>query len=163
MFRMSATPATTQLDRLGVTYQLHHYEVNINDELTMTYGEAVAKEIGVDAERVFKTLVVTVDGDLVAGIVPVSGKLDLKALAKAIGGKKASMADTAQAERATGYVVGGISPFGQKKRLRTVADQTLTDFETVYVSAGRRGLQVSVSPTDLVRSLEATVADIAGP
>ncbi|MDH5422465.1 MAG: Cys-tRNA(Pro) deacylase [Acidimicrobiia bacterium] len=160
---MSATPATTQLDRLGVTYRLHHYDVSINDELTITYGEAVAKEIGVDAERVFKTLVATVDGDLVAGIVPVTRKLNLKALAKATGGKKASMADPAQAERATGYVVGGISPFGQKKRLRTVADQTVTHFETVYVSAGRRGLQVSLSPTDLVRSLEATVADIAGP
>ena len=163
MLDMSATPATTQLDRLGVTYQLHHYEVNINDELTMTYGEAVAREIGVAAERVFKTLVATVDDDLIAGIVPVSGKLNLKALAKAIGGKKAAMADPAQAERATGYVVGGISPFGQKKRLRTVADQTLTHFETVYVSAGRRGLQVSLSPADLVRALDATVADIAGP
>lgn len=163
MFRMSATPATTQLDRLGVPYELHHYEVNVTDELTVTYGEAVAREIGVTAVRVFKTLVAAVDGDLVTAIVPVSGKLNLKALAKAIGGKKASMADPAQAERATGYVIGGISPFGQKKRLRTVADHTLTDFDTVFVSAGRRGLQVSLSPADLVRSLDATVAEIAGP
>ncbi len=163
MLRMSATPATTQLDRLGVAYELHHYEVNVTDELTVTYGEAVAREIGVPAERVFKTLVAAVDGDLVTGIVPVSGTLNLKALAKAIGAKKASMAEPAQAERATGYVVGGISPFGQKKRLRTVADRTIIDFETVYVSAGRRGLQVSLSPADLVRSLDAIVADLAGP
>ncbi len=163
MLDMSATPATTQLDRLRVAYQLHHYEVNVTDELTVTYGEAVAREIGVPAERVFKTLVAAVDGDLITAIVPVSGKLNLKALAKAIGGKKSSMANPAQAERATGYVVGGISPFGQKKRLRTVADHTLTNFDTVYVSAGRRGLQVSLSPADLVRSLDATVAEIAGP
>ena len=163
MFRMSATPATTQLDRLGVPYELHDYEVNVTDELTVTYGEAVAREIGVTADRVFKTLVAAVDGDLVTGIVPVAGKLNLKRLAKAIGGKKASMAEPAQAERATGYVVGGISPFGQKKRLRTVADHTITDFDTVYVSAGRRGLQVSLSPADLLRSLDAIVADIAGP
>lgn len=162
MLRMSATPATTQLDRLGVAYELHHYEVNVTDELTATYGEAVASEIGVPPAQVFKTLVASVDGNLVTGIVPVSGKLNLKALAKAIGGKKAAMAEPAQAERATGYVVGGISPFGQKKRLRTVADHTITDFDTVYVSAGRRGLQVSLSPADLVRSLDATVADITG-
>ena len=163
MFRMSATPATTQLDRLGVPYELHHYEVNVTDELAITYGEAVAREIGVTADRVFKTLVAAVDGDLVTGIVPVSGTLNLKALAKSLGGKKASMAVPAQAERATGYVVGGISPFGQKRRLRTVADHTITDFDTVYVSAGRRGLQVSLSPADLMRSLDAIVADIANP
>lgn len=163
MSGMSATPATTQLDRLGVVYELHHYEVNVNDDLAVTYGEAVAREIGVPPERVFKTLVAAIDGTLVTGIVPVSGSLNLKALAKATGGKKSSMAEPAEAERATGYIVGGISPFGQKRRHRTVADLTIMDFETVYVSAGRRGLQVSMAPTDLVRSLDAVVADIANP
>ncbi len=160
---MSATPATTQLDRLKVAYQLHHYEVSVGDDLDRSYGEAVADEIGVPPETVFKTLVASVDSELVVAIVPVSGSLSLKGLARALGGKKAVMAEASEAERATGYVVGGISPFGQKKRLPMAVDETVTDLPAVYVSAGRRGLQVSLAPADLVRSLGAIVADIAGP
>lgn len=158
---MSATPATTQLDRLNVAYQLHHYEVHVDDDLDRSYGEAVADEIGVRHGAVFKTLVASVDGELVVAIVPVSGNLSLKGLARALGGKKAAMAEASAAERATGYVVGGISPFGQKKRLPMAIDVTVTDLATVYVSAGRRGLQVSLAPADLVSSLGAIVADIA--
>lgn len=160
---MSASPATTQLDRLNVAYQLHHYEVSVGDDLDRSYGEVVADEMGVPPERVFKTLVASVDGELVVAIVPVSGSLSLKGLARALGGKKAVMADVSDAERATGYVVGGISPFGQKKRLPMAVDETVMDLPSVYVSAGRRGLQVSLAPADLVRSLGAIVADIAGP
>jgi Cys-tRNA(Pro)/Cys-tRNA(Cys) deacylase len=160
---MSSTPATTELDRLAVAYQLHQYEVHVGDDLDRSYGEAVANEIGVSPDTVFKTLVASVDGKLAVGIVPVSGTLNLKALAKAVGGKKAAMADPADAERATGYVVGGISPFGQKKRLATVVDATIADLEVVYVSAGRRGLQVSLTPDSLIGVLDAIVADIAGP
>lgn len=160
---MSSTPATTELDRLGVAYQLHHYEVHVGDDLAISYGEAVANEIGVNPNTVFKTLVASVDTKLVVGIVPVSGSLNLKALAKAVDGKKAAMADPADAERATGYVVGGISPFGQKKRLVTVVDTSITDLDDVYVSAGKRGLQVSLAPSALIGVLDALVADIAGP
>lgn len=160
---MSSTPATTELDRLGVPYQLHHYEVHVGDDQVRSYGEAVANEIGVSPDTVFKTLVASVDGKLTVGVVPVSGTLNLKALAKAVSGKKAAMADPAAAERATGYVVGGISPFGQKRRLVTVIDATVTDLDVVYVSAGRRGLQVSLAPDSIIGALDAIVADIAGP
>ena len=111
----------------------------------------------------FKTLLATVDGRLVVAVVPVSGSLDLKALATAVGGKRAEMAEPAQAERVTGYVVGGISPLGQRKALPTVVDATAAGFEQVLVSAGRRGLDVSLAPSDLVRLTAATVAPIGRP
>jgi Cys-tRNA(Pro)/Cys-tRNA(Cys) deacylase len=111
--------------------------------------------------RLFKTLVVSVDGRLAVGVVPVAGSLDLKAIAAALGGKKAAMAEPAAAERATGYVTGGISPLGHRSRLPVVVDASARDWDTVYVSAGRRGLQVSLAPDDLVRVANATVAPIA--
>ncbi len=110
----------------------------------------------------FKTLIATVDGRLSVGIVPVSGSLDLKALAVALGGKRGAMAEPAAAERATGYVTGGISPFGQRTRLPIVVDASVRNWPTVFVSGGRRGLQVEISPDDLARLTGATVADIAG-
>jgi Cys-tRNA(Pro)/Cys-tRNA(Cys) deacylase len=112
---------------------------------------------------VLKTLVADVDGALTVGVVPVSAQLDLKALATAVGGKKAAMADAAAAERATGYVVGGISPLGQRKRLRVVIDSTALEFPTVYCSGGRRGLEIELAPGDLVRAASATVAPISRP
>lgn len=109
----------------------------------------------------FKTLLADVDGRLVVGIVPVTGKLDLKALAAAVGGKRAAMADPAVAERRTGYIVGGISPIGQKTAHPTVLDETAELWDTVFVSGGRRGLDLELAPADLIRATSAVVADIA--
>jgi Cys-tRNA(Pro)/Cys-tRNA(Cys) deacylase len=154
------TPAAVALTRAGVTFSEHAYE---HDPGAASYGlEAVAR-LGLDPAQVFKTLCVSVDGRLVVGVVPVAGQLDLKAVAAAVGGKRATMADPADAERATGYVVGGISPVGQKRRHPTVVDASAMDFETVYVSGGRRGLDLGVSPADLVRVTGATVAAIGRP
>ncbi|HZN75793.1 MAG TPA: Cys-tRNA(Pro) deacylase [Micromonosporaceae bacterium] len=154
-----ATPATALLTRQKVAHRLHPYQV----EVTATnYGADVAAALGVDGARVFKTLVAEVDGDLVVAVVPVTGDLDLKALAAARDGKRAALADRTLAERTTGYVRGGISPLGQRKPLPTVIDSSAQEFETVFVSAGRRGLQVELAPTDLVRLTAATVAPIAG-
>jgi Cys-tRNA(Pro)/Cys-tRNA(Cys) deacylase len=125
------------------------------------FGREAAEALGVEADRVFKTLLADVDGRLVVGIVPVTGKLDLKALAAAVGGKKAVMADPAVAERRTGYVVGGISPIGQKTVHPTVLDETAELWDTVFVSGGRRGLDLELAPADLVRATSALVADIA--
>ena len=126
-----------------------------------SYGLEAAAALGVDPRRVFKTLVASVDGHPTVAIVPVSGGLDLKALADALGGRRAEMADPAAAERATGYVVGGISPLGQRRALPTVVDASVRDHPTILVSAGRRGLQVELDPGDLVRMAAATVAPIA--
>ena len=125
------------------------------------FGREAAEALGVDAERVFKTLLADVDGRLVVGIVPVTGKLDLKALAAAVDGKKAVMADPALAERRTGYVVGGISPIGQKTVHPTVLDETAELWDTVFVSGGRRGFDLELTPADLVRATTAVIADIA--
>ena len=130
-------------------------------ERGLSYGQEAALALGIEAERVFKTLLADVDGALTVAVVPVDGQLDLKALAAAVGGKKAAMADPAAAERATGYVVGGISPLGQKKRLATVVDASALDFESVLVSAGRRGVDVELAPADLVRLTSARTAPIA--
>lgn len=127
------------------------------------YGQEASDALGVPPERVFKTLVARVDGALTVGVVPVAAQLDLKALAAAVGGKKATLADAAAAERATGYVVGGISPMGQRRRLPVVVDATALNFATVYCSAGRRGLEVELAPRDLVRLAGASLAPIAGP
>jgi len=143
----SGTPATLALDRAGIDYTLHPYE---HDRRATSYGEEAAGALGVDPARVFKTLLADLDGRLVVGVVPVSGRLDLKALARALGGSKAVMADVAAAERATGYVAGGISPVGQKRRHATVVDSTALDHSTVLVSAGRRGLDLAIAPADLV-------------
>jgi Cys-tRNA(Pro)/Cys-tRNA(Cys) deacylase len=125
------------------------------------FGREAADALGVEPDRVFKTLLADVDGRLVVGIVPVTGKLDLKALAAAVGGKKAVMADPAAAERRTGYIVGGISPIGQKTRHETVLDETAELWDTVFVSGGRRGLDLELTPADLIRATTAVVADIA--
>lgn len=152
------TPATAVLERQRVPHTLHSYQVAVD---TPDYGRAVAQALRVPPERVFKTLVAEADGNLTVAVVPVTGELGLKALAAAVGAKRANVADRAVAERTTGYVRGGISPLGQRKRLPTVIDQTANGFETIYVSAGRRGLQVALAPTDLVRLTAATLAPIA--
>ena len=126
-----------------------------------TYGEAVAAALGVEPERMLKTLLATVDGRLVCGVVPVAGTLDVKALAHAVGGRRGAMAEPAVAERSTGYVVGGISPLGQRTRLPTVVDGTAELWGTVVVSAGRRGLSVELAPADLVRLTGAVLADVS--
>ncbi len=151
------TPAIVALEAAGVTFAVQSFEVHDD----RNYGKAAAAALGVDEERVFKTLLAEVDGQPAVGIVPVSGQLSLKELAAALGGKKAEMMDPGVAQRLTGYVVGGISPFGQKRLLPTVIDETCVLFDTVFVSAGKRGMDVEVAPDDLVRLLEAVVAPIS--
>ena len=148
------TPATVALTRAGVDFTLHAYD---HDPRASSYGLEAAQALGLDPARVYKTLVASVDGGLAVAVVPVSGQLDLKALARALGGAKAVMAEQATAERATGYVVGGISPLGQKRSHPTVVDTTALEHPTVYVSAGRRGLDLEIAPADLVRVTGAVV------
>ena len=151
------TPATVALTRAGIAFTEHAYK---HDPAAASYGLEAASLLGLDPACVLKTLLASVDGRLVVAIVPVAGMLDLKAVAAAVGGKRASMADPAEAERATGYVVGGISPVGQKRPHPTVLDESATGFGTVYVSGGRRGLDLGLSPADLVRVTGATLAPI---
>jgi len=159
---MSGTPATAALIAAGIAFTEHAYP---HDPGAPNFGleaaEALALSTAIEPEQVFKTLLADVDGRLVVGIVPVTGKLDLKALAAAVGGKKALMADPAVAERRTGYVVGGISPIGQKVRHQTVLDESAELWDTVVVSGGRRGLDLEVAPADLIRVTGATLAPIA--
>ncbi|MDK1474101.1 Cys-tRNA(Pro) deacylase [Streptomyces sp. 549] len=158
--QQGGTPATVALSGADVDFQVHAYE---HDPASGSYGEEAAAALGVPAERVFKTLVADVDGTLTVAVVPVSGSLDLKALAAAVGGKRAAMADPALAERTTGYVRGGISPLGQRKRLATVVDTSAAGHTTVCVSAGRRGLEIELAPSDLVALTGARTAPIARP
>ncbi|MFF3836911.1 Cys-tRNA(Pro) deacylase [Streptomyces sp. NPDC001930] len=151
------TPATVALTAAGTPFTLHAYE---HDPASASYGEEAAEALGVSPDRVFKTLVADVDGELTVAVVPVAGQLDLKALASAVGGKRAAMADPAAAERTTGYVRGGISPLGQRKRLRTVLDASASDHASICISAGRRGLEVELSPADLAALTSAVVAPI---
>ncbi len=144
---VAGTPATTALTAAGIAFALHHYP---HDPRAESYGLEAVEALGVEAPRVFKTLLAELDGTLVVGVVPVAGTLDLKALARALGGRKAVMAQIAVAERATGYVAGGISPVGQKKRHRTVVDESCHEHATIFVSAGRRGLDLEMAPADLV-------------
>ena len=153
------TPATLLLAQQGVPHTVLTYV--LDGAADASYGEAVAAALGVEPERMLKTLLAEVDGRLVCGVVPVAGSLDLKALAGAVGGKRGVMADPAAAERSTGYVVGGISPLGQRTRLATVVDETAELYDTVVVSAGRRGLSVELAPADLVRLTGAVLGDIA--
>lgn len=155
---MSGTPATVALRAAGIPFTEHAYT---HDAANTNFGLEAASALGLDPDRVFKTLLADVDGRLVVGIVPVTGKLDLKRLAAAVGGKRATMADPAVAERRTGYVVGGISPIGQKTAHPTVIDETAELWDTVYVSGGRRGLDLELAPADLLRATNATLADIA--
>lgn len=152
------TPATTALAAAGVAFTVHEYD---HDPRSASYGEEAADAMGVAAGRVFKTLLADVDGSLVVGVVPVTGQLDLKALARAVGGRKAVMADPKVAERSTGYVVGGISPLGQRRPHPTVVDESAHSWPTLFVSAGRRGLEVELSPAELVRLTGAQVAAVA--
>ena len=159
---MSGTPATSALTAAGIAFTEHAYA---HDPGAPNFGleaaEALAAASAIEPERVFKTLVAEVDGRLVVGVVPVTGKLDLKALATAVGGKKAALADAALAERRTGYVVGGISPVGQKTSHPTVVDETAELWDTVFVSGGRRGLDLELAPADLVKMTGAVLAPIA--
>ena len=157
--KSAGTPATALLVRERVPHGLHPYEVDPDQP---HYGALVAQALGVAPEVLFKTLVTEVDGELTVAVVPVTGELDLKALAAAAGGKRATLADRGDAERVTGYVRGGISPLGQRRRLPTVVDASAAALPGMYVSAGRRGLQVSLAPEDLIRLTGATVAPIAG-
>jgi Cys-tRNA(Pro)/Cys-tRNA(Cys) deacylase len=152
------TPAVRDLEAAGVAFTVHEYE---RGESMRDFGTEAAQKLGLDPDQVFKTLLVTADGRQAVAVVPVSGKLSLKSVGKALGAKHVEMCDPAVAERITGYVRGGISPFGQKKRLPTVVDELATLFDVVYVSGGKRGLDIGVAPDDLVRHLDATVADIA--
>ncbi|MFC0628314.1 Cys-tRNA(Pro) deacylase [Kribbella deserti] len=154
----AGTPATVALTKAAVPFTVHAYE---HDPAAASYGLEAAAALGLEPARVFKTLLVEADGRLGVGIVPVDRQLDLKAIAAALGAKKAVMADPAAAERTTGYVVGGISPIGQKKALPTVLDETALGHEQVYVSGGRRGLDLGLAPTDLVTVTKARTAAIA--
>jgi Cys-tRNA(Pro)/Cys-tRNA(Cys) deacylase len=153
-----ATPAFVALHRANVSFASHTY---VHDPRAESFGMEAAQALGVEPGRVFKTLMAVVDDELCVGVVPVMGSLDLKALADALGGKRAQMADTAQAQRATGYVIGGISPIGQKKAHRTVLDRSAAQWPTIFVSGGRRGLEAEIAPDDLVRVTRAVVARIA--
>ncbi|HEV8568644.1 MAG TPA: Cys-tRNA(Pro) deacylase [Actinoplanes sp.] len=155
--KAAGTPATALLTAQNVAFELHPHDVSPD---APNYGALVAQALGVPPEAVFKTLIAEVDGALTVAVVPVTGDLDLKALATAAGGKRAALADRAAAERTSGYVRGGISPLGQRKRLPTVVDDSAQDLDRMYVSAGRRGLQVSLAPADLVRLTAAGVAPI---
>jgi len=151
------TPAIRRLEAAGVAFTVLEYE----HDTGAPYGAEAAERLGLEPEQVFKTLVVAADADLAVAIVPVAGQLSLKATARALGARRVELADPTAAQRATGYVLGGISPFGQRKRLPTVIDETSELYDVVYVSAGRRGLEVGVAPGDLIRLLDATVAAIA--
>lgn len=166
----SGTPATVALEKAGIAFTVHTYDHDpavVSRSLRRSrsdrlegYGLEAAEALGFDPAQVFKTLLADTDNETVVGIVPVTGSLDLKALAAAVGAKRATMADPAAAERLTGYVVGGISPLGQKRRSPTVVDKSALGHPTVFVSAGRRGLDLEIAPADLVRVLEATTGQI---
>ncbi|MEV7420353.1 Cys-tRNA(Pro) deacylase [Streptomyces sp. NPDC089919] len=156
----TGTPATVALTAAGTAFTVHAYE---HDPAAASYGEEAAQAMGVSPERVFKTLIAEADGALTVAVVPVAGSLDLKALAAAVGAKRAVMADPAAAERSSGYVRGGISPLGQRRRLPTVLDASASAHATICVSAGRRGLELELSPTDLATLTNALLAPIARP
>ena len=152
------TPAITDARRHNISHRIHEYP---HDSSSESYGHEAAEKLGISADRVFKTLVVHLDNnDLAVAVVPVSTSLSMKLMAKAAGAKKAAMADRAEVERSTGYVLGGVSPLGQKKRLQTIIDLTATDFDSIFVSAGRRGLEIELSPHDLKTLTGGTYADI---
>jgi Cys-tRNA(Pro)/Cys-tRNA(Cys) deacylase len=156
----NATPALTALARCGVVYQIHHVD---HDPRVTAFGLEAAEALGVAAERVLKTLVCSVNAQLVVAVVPVTGELVLKALASTLGAKSADLADSAIAERATGYVVGGISPIGQRRLLPTVVDQSAAKWDTVFISGGRRGLEIELTPADLLAVTNGRLAAIGRP
>lgn len=152
------TPATTALDRASIAYTTHPYK---HDARAESYGEEAAEQLGLDARQIFKTLIAAVDGALVCAVVPVAGRLDLKALAAAAGGRKAELAEPAKAQRATGYVLGGISPLGHRSKIPVIVDESALGLTTMFVSAGKRGLQLGLAPADLVLAAGASVSAIA--
>jgi Cys-tRNA(Pro)/Cys-tRNA(Cys) deacylase len=156
--RPPATPATRLLDSSRTPWIGHVYT---HDPRAASFGSEAADALGVDAARVFKTLLVEVDGEIVVAVIPVAHRLDLGAAARAVDGKRATMADPGVAERRTGYVVGGISPLGQKHAHRTVLDASAESFETVFVSGGRRGFEIELAPSDLLRLTEGTTAALS--
>ena len=147
------TPAIAAAERAGIGFRVHDYA---HDPRAESYGTEAVEKLGLDPARVFKTLVADVDGTLTVAVVPVEAQLDLRSL-----GKRARMADTRAAERTTGYVAGGISPLGQRRRLPTVVDESALGFETIYVSAGRRGLEIELAPGDLLVLTGGTTAAVA--
>ena len=152
------TPGINLVKKAKITHKVHEYS---HDESSESYGLEAAEKMGVAEDRVFKTLVVALDNnDLVVGILPVSSLLSMKLIAKALGAKKAVMADNSDVERSTGYVLGGVSPLGQKKRLKTVIDSSAKNHSTIYVSAGRRGLEIELAPDDLIKLTSGLLAKI---
>ncbi|MDJ0834414.1 MAG: Cys-tRNA(Pro) deacylase [Gammaproteobacteria bacterium] len=152
------TPAINLARKHNIPHQIHEYA---HDPAHPSYGQEAADKLGVEPGRVFKTLVVKLDArQLVVAVVPVSAQLNMKLLARAAAGKKAEMADTAEVQRVTGYVLGGVSPLGQKRRLPTYIDQSASTFATIYISAGRRGLEIELDPQDLQTLLGAAFADL---
>ncbi len=153
------TPAINSLKKAKIQYQIHSYD---HDPDSGAYGEEAAEKLSVSFDQLFKTLVVSIDNkEISVALVPVSKQLDLKLFAKGISAKKAKMADKKEAERSTGYLLGGVSPIGQKKRLRTIIDHSALNYDTVYVSAGRRGLQIELSPKDLGSQTNANFFEIS--
>ncbi len=155
------TPAIEAAKKANIAFRVHEYQ---HDPTAKSYGEEAADALAVSHDRVFKTLIAATDGErtqLAVAVIPVAKRLDLKALATAMGVKKLAMANEADAERATGYVVGGISPLGQRKRLPLMLDESALAYETIYVSAGRRGLEIELAPDDLVRLSNGKTAPIA--
>lgn len=152
------TPGINVAKKAKINHKLHEHTHNPSSE---SYGLEAAEKLGVPEARVFKTLVVNLDNkELVVGVIPVSSMLSMKLIAKAAGAKKATMASQADVERSTGYVLGGVSPLGQKKRLKTILDSSSKDYSTIYVSAGRRGLEIELSPDDLVKLVNGSFAEI---
>ena len=154
----AGTRATQQLARLGLSHVVHRYS---HDPRHPSYGQEASEALGVPPDRIYKTLVADVDGQLTVAVVPVAGSLDLKALATAVGGRKAVMADAVQAEKASGYVTGGIAPIGLRRPLPVVVDESALRHATVFCSAGRRGLEIELAPADLVTAAGARTAPIA--
>ncbi len=153
------TPGITAVKKAKIAHEIHEYD---HDAASESYGLEAAEKLGVPAERVFKTLVVSLDGrELAVAVVPVRAMLSMKRMANAADAKKASMAEKTDVERSTGYVLGGVSPLGQKRRLRTILDSSARDYATIYVSAGRRGLEIELNPDDLARQVDGTFAEIA--
>lgn len=154
---MAGTPATIALAAAGIAFSVHEYE---HDAKERKFGAEAARALALDPQCVFKTLMTLVDDTLCVAVVPVSGSLDLKALAKALGARQADMAPVDLAQRSTGYVVGGISPIGQRKQLTTVIDETVVLHDTVFVSGGKRGLDLGIAPDDLIAITRAMLAPI---
>jgi Cys-tRNA(Pro)/Cys-tRNA(Cys) deacylase len=154
----AATAATIELTRLGVAFTMHPYA---HDPAERSFGDEAARALGLSPDEVFKTLVVMVDDAPTVAVLPVSARLDMKALAACCGGRRAELADLALAQRLTGYVIGGISPIGQKRQLPTLIDEQAWLHDVVYVSGGKRGLDIGLAPADLIRATSGTIAAIA--